>query len=446
MSTVEAVEAEGKKQLTYPNYGEKPGKSALKFEGKKKKNLKFVNPTENTINEVLVENLTYTLRKDASGNLKSANYPFTPYKDVPNNLQTEFDSSNQNLAKLYSFNLLKKISNQKSNFNIMWPELEQITNNKTIKDKLKEIKEGIDKQFDFITQHIANLEAIGLENFSSTSPLKTNLDLFKSQMELDFKIQEYKLITTVFKSLNYFYRSTFYDELVRINQSKEKAEKIDVALTSLKNNLLNNTDELIKETSKADYRKICFDYGTKQDLENAQIDTGINIDDIKPYKQDIKTAFINLLAGLLDNYPIDIDIQNTINMTKGRFSARVVNMTKKRQNYDYIYGYTVKLKMTYGTLDKDCEWAIPDGGFNEIGKQMTNRARVAQINEERSKCKHGDTVVASISNLSKKFPWGGRRKTRKLNNHKLKSRKTKRHRKKTNRRLQKKQRRTHKRR
>jgi hypothetical protein len=428
-----------KKQLTYPNYGKNPEKSAIKFEGTTKKSLKFGNPAENTINEVSVENLTYTIPKDKSGNVKSANYPFKPYKDVPNNPQTAIDISNQGLAKLYSLNILKKISNQKSNFNIMWPELEQITNNKTIKDKLKEIKEVIDKQFDFMTQNIANLEAIGVDSFSSTSPLKTDLDLFKSQMELTFKIQEYELIKTVFKSLNYFYRSTFYDELVRINQPKEQAEEIVRARTFFRNNIA-NTDELIKSTSKVAYRQICFNYGTKQDLENTQIETGINIDDIKPYKQDIKTTFINLLAGLLDNYPIDIDIQNTINMTKDIFSARVMDKTKKRQKYDYIYGYTVKLQMTYGTLDKYCKLAIPDGGFDEIGKQMKNTARIKQIREERSICKHGDTVAASFSKWFK----GGRRKTRKLNKNKLK--KTKRHKRKTNRRIPKRQRKTHKRR
>ena len=239
---------------------------------------------------------------------------------------------------------------------------------------------------------------------------------------------EFNLIKTVFDALNYFYRLTFFDELVPIQQPETAASSISTAHNAYKNDLTSERQlytlihECVKQGSRADF--ITFQEQFKQYSKNMQISDVNN---------QIKTAFIKLIAGLLDAYPIDIDINQKIQDSK--------------KGIEFIDGYTVKLKMKWSVLeDKDCEWAIPDGGFNEIGKQMTNRTRVGQINEERSKCKHGDTVVASISNLSKKFPWGGRHKTRKLNNRKLKFRKTKRHRKKTNRRLQKKQRRTHKRR
>lgn len=128
-------------------------------------------------------------------------------------------------------------------------------------------------------------------------------------------------------------------------------------------------------------------------------------------------------------------------------------------------GYTVRFETdAYG--NKKCTFIIPTGGqFKLISEKMKKQAindndlelkervirLIYEIEKERSYCSGINSAISTnlrsgFSNLSKKFPWGGRRKTRKLNNRKLKSRKTKRHRKKTNRRLQKKQRRTHKRR
>lgn len=112
----------------------------------------------------------------------------------------------------------------------------------------------------------------------------------------------------------------------------------------------------------------------------------------------------------------------------------------EKANQTWRCGYTILINNMSNT---ECQWAIPDGGFEEIGKQMElqSKDRLKQIQYERSICKHGDTYKAMLARSVK----GGRHKTRKLNNRKLKSRKTKRHRKKTNRRLQKKQRKTHKR-
>jgi hypothetical protein len=169
--------------------------------------------------------------------------------------------------------------------------------------------------------------------------------------------------------------------------------------------------------SLEEYLRLCFLYGTKEQLNTAKTDNLMNDnlmnDEVRiyePFKDIIKDGLLLLLAGLLDNNPIDIDINKKIKMA-----------SKKQKEKEYIYGYTVKLKMEWSVLeDKDCERAIPDGGFNEIGLKMTNRARVAQINEERSKCKHGDTVVASISNLFKRK--GGGRKTKRRNPRRTKRR------------------------
>jgi hypothetical protein len=81
----------------------------------------------------------------------------------------------------------------------------------------------------------------------------------------------------------------------------------------------------------------------------------------------------------------------------------------------------------------ECQWAIPDGGFEEIGKQMDleSKDRLKQIQYERSICKHGDTYKAMLARSVK----GGRRTRRKQR----KQKKTqKRHKKRTNKRKQKK--------
>ena len=296
------------------------------------------------------------------------------------------------------------------------------------------LKNEKDKLVVKIDKLVKNLEDINNEpQVDVSAKLAVVADISDELLQISIKkakentIQyEFNLIKLVFDALNYFYRLTFFDELVPIQQPEKAASNIITA----HNNYMNDTNSqinlgiLIAECAKQGSRA---DFITFQEEFN-KYTKGKPISDVN---NQIKTAFIKLIAGLLDAYPVDIDINKKIKASK-------------KEN-EFIYGYTVKLKMEYSVLeDKDCERAIPDGGFNEIGLKMTNRARVAQINEERSKCKHGDTVVASISNLFKRK--GGRRKTRKLNNRKLKSRKTKRHRKKTNRRLEKKQRKTHKRR
>jgi hypothetical protein len=348
-------------------------------------------------------------------------------------------------------NLNNSVKIQLNKFNTSFESLlTQVTNEK-LKQELKKIKEKLQSKFDILDTTYDRFSKRDTRHFSSKSPFQNYNTLYNANKDA-VTIDEYNLISDVFFQFNFFFRKTFYDEFVRIPKISEDNRRI---LDNNRNNFVSTSEELKRPQKSSDaehrqnlntvmsksleeYLKLCFLYGTKLDLDTAKTVDNMNdkVAQYEPFKNTIREAFIKLIAGLLDNYPIDIDINQKIKIA-----------SEISQPNEYIYGYTVKLKMEWSVLeDKDCEWAIPDGGFNEIGLKMTNRARVAQINEERSKCKHGDTVVASISNLSKKFSWGGRHKTRKLNNRKLKFRKTKRHRKKTNRRLQKKQRRTHKRR
>jgi hypothetical protein len=329
--------------------------------------------------------------------------------------------------------LKSKTDEQFSSFKTSFEKLiDSYDNSNPLYSKLKNEKDKLVVKIDKL---VKNLEDINNEpQVDVSAKLAVVADISDELLQISIKrdkentIQyEFNLIKLVFDALNYFYRLTFFDELVPIQQPEKAASNIITA----HNNYMNDTNSqlnlgiLIAECAKQGSRA---DFITFQEEFN-KYRKGSPISDVN---NQIKTAFIELIAGLLDAYPVDIDINKKIKIA-----------SKKEK--EYIYGYTVKLKMEYSVLeDKDCERAIPDGGFNEIGLKMTNRTRVAQINEERSKCKHGDTVIASFSNLFK--PKGGRRKTRKLNNRKLKSRKTKRHRKKTNRRLQKKQRKTHKRR
>ena len=233
---------------------------------------------------------------------------------------------------------------------------------------------------------------------------------------------EYNLIKIVFEALNNFYRANFFDEFIPIKQStivfKEINEVRDTYMRT------NNKEDLKKLLSK------CVKNGSKDDFSIYKNQFIKLYGPIPVYSANIKQDFIILIAELLDNYPIDIDINQEITRAK-----------KNTQTQEYIYGYTVILRSSKGVLyTKECELAIPDGGFDEIGKQMTNQTRIKQIREERSICKHGDTITASFSRWFK----GGRNKTRKLNKNKLK--RTKRYKKKTNRHIPKKQRKTHKRR
>lgn len=146
------------------------------------------------------------------------------------------------------------------------------------------------------------------------------------------------------------------------------------------------------------------------------------------------------------------------------FKSKVNGMS----NQSFLPGYTVRFNSDINGK-KSCKFIVPTGSnFSKISKQMIDKPKfemnndtysykmsklrklISTIEKERSLCTGVNSAISTnlrsgFSNLSKKFPWGGRRKTRKLNNRKLKSRKTKRHRKKTNRRLQKKQKKTHKR-
>ena len=362
------------------------------------------------------------------------------------NVDALLDVGLLNQSEKINKNLNNSVKIQLNKFNTSFESLLTQVTNENLKQKLEKIKGELQSKIDILDTTYDRFSKRDTLHFSSESPFQDYNTLDNANKDA-VTIDEYNLISDVFFQFNFFFRKTFYDEFVRIPKISEDNRRI------LDNNRkdFGSTKEELKRPQKSsdvehrlnlkkimsksleEYLKLCFLYGTKEQLDRAKTDNLMN-DEVKiyePFKTIIKDGLLLLLAGLLDNNPIDIDINQKI-------------QASKKEN-EFIYGYTVKLKMEYGVLeDKDCEWAIPDGGFNEIGKQMTNRTRVGQINEERSKCKHGDTVVASISNLFK--PKGGRHKTRKLNNHKLKSRKTKRHRKKTNRRLQKKQRRTHKRR
>ena len=66
--------------------------------------------------------------------------------------------------------------------------------------------------------------------------------------------------------------------------------------------------------SLEEYLRLCFLYGTKEQLNTAKTDNLMN-DEVRIYEQFkdiIKDGLLLLLAGLLDAYPVDIDINKKI--------------------------------------------------------------------------------------------------------------------------------------
>ena len=148
----------------------------------------------------------------------------------------------------------------------------------------------------------------------------------------------------------------------------------------------------------------------------------------------------------------------------GSYTPQVFPFNKDQveQNLDYplrtYLRYTVRFDTdAYG--NKKCTFIIPTGGqFKVISDKMKKQSKakndselngrvmslITEIEKERSYCSGINSAISTnlrsgFSNLSKKFSWGGKRNTRKLNSSKLKG-------KKTNRRIPKKQRKTYKRR
>jgi hypothetical protein len=337
-------------------------------------------------------------------------------------LSEQSDKINKNLNNSVKFQLNK--------FNTSFESLLTQVNNENLKKKLKKIKGELQSKIDILETTYDRFIERDTRDFSSGSRFQ-NYNTLDNANKDALIFNEYNLISEAFFQFNFFFRKTFYDEFVRIPKISEDNRR---DLDNSRNSFVTTSKELkitlkpsdvdhrlnlnsIMSKSLEEYLRLCFLYGTKEQLNTAKTDNLMNDnlmnDEVRiyePFKDIIKDGLLLLLAGLLDNNPIDIDINKKIKMA-----------SKKQKEKEYIYGYTVKLKMEWSVLeDKDCERAIPDGGFNEIGLKMTNRARVAQINEERSKCKHGDTVVASISNLFKRK--GGGRKTKRRNPRRTKRR------------------------
>jgi hypothetical protein len=222
------------------------------------------------------------------------------------------------------------------------------------------------------------------------------------------------LLQKLFNSLNYWYH-TYFDESIVVIKDEELwfrtffPEPISILSIDEKNEITQ-----IKANANFSQIKSLLIQCIAVFLDNLPNEIKYALDDDRNIKiqQPFNLEYIIVLSDKLNrNLPLELP-----------------NATQQA-NQTWRCGYTILIN---GMSNAECQWAIPDGGFEEIGKKMdtTNKDtlnRLKQIQYERSICKHGDTYKAMLARSIK----GGSR-TRRRQKKQRKNKKTqKRHKKKT---------------
>ena len=129
-----------------------------------------------------------------------------------------------------------------------------------------------------------------------------------------------------------------------------------------------------------------------------------------------------------DQQPFNLQYIESLSDKLNRGLPLMLPNAEQQANQTWKCGYTILIN---GMSNAECQWAIPDGGFEEIGKQMDleSKDRLKQIQYERSICKHGDTYKAMLARSVK----GGRRTRHKQKKQRKNKKTQKRHKKRTRR-------------
>jgi hypothetical protein len=175
---------------------------------------------------------------------------------------------------------------------------------------------------------------------------------------------------------------------------------------------------------------------------NTNTNANANADDER--YSSLKPTIIKCIAVFLDKFPNEIGYalnrkiqdQQPFNLQYIESLSDKLNRglplmlpnAEQQANQTWRCGYTILIN---GMSNAECQWAIPDGGFEEIGKQMDleSKDRLKQIQYERSICKHGDTYKAMLARSVK----GGRRTRHKQKKQRKNKKTQKRHKKRTRR-------------
>jgi hypothetical protein len=238
------------------------------------------------------------------------------------------------------------------------------------------------------------------------------------------------LLQKLFNSLNYWYH-TYFDESIVVIKDEELwfrtffPEPISILSVDEKNEItqIKNHENIFHQIKPLLIRCITIFLNT---IPNYIGGIALNDDRNIKIQQPFNLDYIIVLSDKL-NRDLQLELPNT----------------KQQANQTWKCGYTILIN---GMSNAECQWAIPDGSFEEIGKQMdtTNKDilnRLKEIQYERSICKHGDTYKAMLARSVK----GGRR-TRRHHRKQKKQKKTqkrqkkhtkkniKRHKKRTNKR------------
>jgi hypothetical protein len=294
-----------------------------------------------------------------------------------------------------------------------------------LEKKMREIIDNLTLDFDNLIRDVKTFyDFLFINNVNPDRNMLTKI--FKSYIYYSY----FKLLQKLFNSLNYWYH-TYFDESIVVIKDEELwfrtffPEPISILSVDEKNEItqIKNHENIFHQIKPLLIRCITIFLNT---IPNYIGGIALNDDRNIKIQQPFNLDYIIVLSDKL-NRDLQLELPNT----------------KQQANQTWKCGYTILIN---GMSNAECQWAIPDGSFEEIGKQMdtTNKDilnRLKEIQYERSICKHGDTYKAMLARSVK----GGRR-TRRHHRKQKKQKKTqkrqkkhtkkniKRHKKRTNKR------------
>jgi hypothetical protein len=182
-------------------------------------------------------------------------------------------------------NLNNSVKIQLNEFNTSFESLLTQVTNKNLKKKLEKIKGELQSKIDILETTYDRFITRDTRDFSSGSPFQNYNKLDNANKDA-LIFNEYDLISEAFFKFNFFFRKTFYDEFVRIPKINENNRRdLDNNRNSfvktneeLKNTLKPSSNEhkinleKIRSSSLEEYLRLCFLYGTKEQLNTAKTD------------------------------------------------------------------------------------------------------------------------------------------------------------------------------
>ena len=317
----------------------------------------------------------------------------------------------------------------------------------TTSEEFKANENDSDRQIQFENAISQTLRETGLVHSENANPLKTiqiNETINTTEIESFEKTLKKSInyiidIFSTFSSLRSQIEAIEASVMTEIYDLKRHIKKLyNFLFKTQKTYNMNNHVEIFKSYIYYQYFKILqkfFDDLNKWYLQNfgkqivkttqlssanTSANTSANANANNESYSSLKPKIIKCIAVFLDKFPNEIGYalnrkiqdQQPFNLEYIESLSDKLNRNlplelpnaEQQANQTWRCGYTILIN---GMSNAECQWAIPDGGFEEIGKQMEleSKDRLKQIQYERSICKHGDTYKAMLARSVK----GGRR-------------------------------------